>query len=95
MTSFPTASEKPNSAFLQTLTERGFLNQCSDQAALDAALSQGVVSAYIGFDATADSLHVGHLVSIMVLRWLQRTGHKPIVMIGGGTTRIGDPRGDA
>jgi tyrosyl-tRNA synthetase len=91
MTSFPTASEKPNSAFLQTLTERGFLNQCSDQAALDAALRQGVVSAYIGFDATADSLHVGHLVSIMVLRWLQRTGHKPIVMIGGGTTRIGDP----
>ena len=50
-----------------------------------------VVSAYIGFDATADSLHVGHLVSIMILRWLQRTGHKPIVMIGGGTTRIGDP----
>jgi tyrosyl-tRNA synthetase len=91
MTSFPTASEKPNSAFLQALAERGFLNQCSDQAALDAALRQGVVSGYIGFDATADSLHVGHLVSIMVLRWLQRTGHKPIVMIGGGTTRIGDP----
>jgi tyrosyl-tRNA synthetase len=91
MTSLPTAPEKPNSAFLQTLTERGFLNQCSDQAALDAAMRQGVVSAYIGFDATADSLHVGHLVSIMVLRWLQRTGHKPIVMIGGGTTRIGDP----
>jgi tyrosyl-tRNA synthetase len=73
------------------LTERGFLNQCSDRAGLDAAMRQGVVSAYIGFDATADSLHVGHLVSIMVLRWLQRTGHKPIVMIGGGTTRIGDP----
>jgi tyrosyl-tRNA synthetase len=92
MTSVPTAPEKPNSAFLQTLTERGFLNQCSDQAALDAAMRQGVVSAYIGFDATADSsLHVGHLVSIMVLRWLQRTGHKPIVMIGGGSTRIGDP----
>ena len=91
MTIFSTAPEKPNSAFLQTLTERGFLNQCSDQAALDAAMRQGVVSAYIGFDATADSLHVGHLVSIMVLRWLQRTGHKPIVMIGGGTTRIGDP----
>jgi tyrosyl-tRNA synthetase len=91
MTSFPTAFEKPNSAFLRTLTERGFLNQCSDRAGLDAAMRQGVVSAYIGFDATADSLHVGHLVSIMVLRWLQRTGHKPIVMIGGGTTRIGDP----
>jgi tyrosyl-tRNA synthetase len=73
------------------LTERGFLNQCSDRAGLDAAMRQGVVSAYIGFDATAASLHVGHLVSIMVLRWLQRTGHKPIVMIGGGTTRIGDP----
>jgi tyrosyl-tRNA synthetase len=91
MTIFPTAPEKPNSAFLRTLTERGFLNQCSDRAGLDAAMRQGVVSAYIGFDATADSLHVGHLVSIMVLRWLQRTGHKPIVMIGGGTTRIGDP----
>ncbi|WP_207458108.1 tyrosine--tRNA ligase [Azospirillum sp. SYSU D00513] len=81
----------PSSAFLRTLTERGFLNQCSDLAALDGALAQGVVPAYIGFDATADSLHVGHLMSIMTLRWLQRTGHKPIVLIGGGTTRIGDP----
>ena len=91
MTSLPTTSDLPRSAFLRTLTERGFLNQCSDTAALDAALEQGVVPAYIGFDATADSLHVGHLMSIMTLRWLQRCGHKPIVLIGGGTTRIGDP----
>ncbi|MBP2314916.1 tyrosine--tRNA ligase [Azospirillum soli] len=91
MTSLPTTSDLPRSAFLRTLTERGFLNQCSDTAVLDAALEQGVVPAYIGFDATADSLHVGHLMSIMTLRWLQRCGHKPIVLIGGGTTRIGDP----
>ncbi|ATB44010.1 tyrosine--tRNA ligase [Cystobacter fuscus] len=91
MTTPSIASVQPRSAFLRTLTERGFLNQCSDQTALDAALQQGAVPAYIGFDATADSLHVGHLMSIMTLRWLQRTGHKPIVLIGGGTTRIGDP----
>ncbi len=91
MASLSTTSDLPRSAFLRTLTERGFLNQCSDTAALDAALEQGVVPAYIGFDATADSLHVGHLMSIMTLRWLQRCGHKPIVLIGGGTTRIGDP----
>ena len=91
MTSSPTATDGPRSAFLQALAERGFLNQCSDLDALDAAMRDGPVSAYIGFDATADSLHVGHLMSIMALRWLQRTGHKPIVLIGGGTTRIGDP----
>ncbi|MGQ9368367.1 tyrosine--tRNA ligase [Azospirillum sp. ST 5-10] len=91
MTSPSTASNPPRSAFLQALAGRGFLNQCSDLDALDAAMRDGVVSAYVGFDATADSLHVGHLMSIMALRWLQRTGHKPIVLIGGGTTRIGDP----
>ncbi len=91
MTSLLATSDEPQAAFLRTLTERGFLNQCSDRAGLDAVLRRGVVSAYIGFDATADSLHVGHLMSIMTLRWLQQTGHKPIVLIGGGTTRIGDP----
>ena len=81
----------PKSEFLQTLTERGFIHQCTDLEALDAQLSAGPVAAYIGFDATADSLHVGSLVQIMTLRWLQKCGHKPVVLIGGGTTQIGDP----
>lgn len=76
---------------LRTLLARGYVNQCTDLESLDAALSTGVVPAYIGFDATADSLHVGHLLQIMTLRQLQRHGHKPIVLVGGGTTRIGDP----
>ncbi|NIX76991.1 tyrosine--tRNA ligase [Microvirga terricola] len=79
------------SDFLNVLTERGFLHQCTDLAALDARLAAGPVTAYIGFDATADSLHIGSLVQIMTLRWLQRTGNKPIVLVGGGTTRLGDP----
>jgi tyrosyl-tRNA synthetase len=82
---------QPQSPFLKTLTERGFVHQCTDLAALDEALSAGPVSAYIGFDATADSLHAGSLVQIMALRWLQKSGHKPIILIGGGTTQIGDP----
>jgi len=81
----------PQSLFLKTLTERGFIHQCTDLAALDQALCAGPVAAYIGFDATADSLHAGSLVQIMVLRWLQRTGHKPVILMGGGTTQIGDP----
>jgi tyrosyl-tRNA synthetase len=81
----------PRSLFLKTLTERGFIHQCTDLAALDEALSAGPVSAYIGFDATADSLHAGSLVQIMVLRWLQKSGHKPIILMGGGTTQLGDP----
>jgi tyrosyl-tRNA synthetase len=81
----------PQSTFLKTLTERGFIHQCTDLAALDESLSGGPVAAYIGFDATADSLHTGHLLPIMTLRWLQRCGHKPVVLIGGGTTQIGDP----
>lgn len=81
----------PQSTFLRVLSERGFIHQCTDWAALDAAFSGGRVTAYIGFDATADSLHVGHLLSIMALRWLQRTGHRPVVLMGGGTSRIGDP----
>ncbi|KAA0570950.1 tyrosine--tRNA ligase [Azospirillum sp. Sh1] len=81
--------------FLRILRERGFLHQCSDPAddlsGLAATAPDGVLTAYVGFDATAASLHVGHLLSIMALRWLQRTGNRPIVLIGGGTTRIGDP----
>ncbi|MCH8917055.1 MAG: tyrosine--tRNA ligase [Proteobacteria bacterium] len=81
------------SEFLNTVTERGFVHQCTGTAALDAALSAGVVTAYIGFDCTAPSLHVGSLVPIMLLRHLQKTGHKPIVLMGGGTTKVGDPSG--
>jgi tyrosyl-tRNA synthetase len=81
------------SEFLQEATERGFVFQCTDTDALDAALRSGTVTAYIGFDCTADSLHVGSLVQIMILRLLQRHGHRPLVLMGGGTTRIGDPSG--
>lgn len=81
------------SAFLSTLSSRGFIHQCTDEAALDALASDSVVPAYIGFDATADSLHVGSLVQIMMLRHLQKSGHKPVVLMGGGTTKIGDPSG--
>jgi len=80
-----------NSDFLAEAKARGFLFQCTDEAALDAALSAGVVAGYIGFDPTADSLHVGSLTQIMLLRLLQKHGHKPIVLAGGGTGRIGDP----
>jgi tyrosyl-tRNA synthetase len=83
----------PLSPFLQEATDRGFVFQCTDTEALDAALRAGVVSAYIGFDCTADSLHVGNLVGIMILRLLQKHGHRPVPLIGGGTTRIGDPSG--
>jgi tyrosyl-tRNA synthetase len=73
------------------MATRGYLADCTDLQALDEALLAGVVPAYIGYDATAASLHVGHLLNIMVLRWLQKTGHKPITLMGGGTTKIGDP----
>jgi tyrosyl-tRNA synthetase len=79
------------SDFLRVMFERGFLADCTDYQALDDALVKGVVPAYIGYDATAASLHVGHLMNIMVLRWLQKTGHKPITLMGGGTTKVGDP----
>jgi len=79
--------------FLAEAQARGFIHQCTDTEALSAALTAGPVSAYIGFDCTADSLHVGSLVSIMLLRLLQRHGHRPVVLMGGGTTRIGDPSG--
>ncbi|MEO5373416.1 MAG: tyrosine--tRNA ligase [Alphaproteobacteria bacterium] len=82
------------SDFLRTITARGFIHQCTDLAGLDAGLTAtGPVTAYIGFDCTADSLHVGSLIQIMLLRWLQKCGHKPIVLMGGGTTRVGDPSG--
>jgi tyrosyl-tRNA synthetase len=81
------------SDFLRTLTERGFIHQCSDLAGLDAKAASGDLIAYIGFDCTGPSLHVGHLLSIMMLSWLQKTGGKPIPLMGGGTTRVGDPSG--
>ncbi|MDN3568807.1 tyrosine--tRNA ligase [Paeniroseomonas aquatica] len=81
----------PTSDFLRQAHERGYIHQVTDTEALDAKLRAGVVSGYIGFDCTADSLHVGHLVSIMLLRLMQRTGHKPVALMGGGTTKIGDP----
>jgi tyrosyl-tRNA synthetase len=83
----------PRSEFLTALTERGFIHQCTDIDGLDALCAEGPIRAYIGFDCTADSLHVGSLVQIMMLHWLQKTGHKPIVLMGGGTTKIGDPSG--
>ena len=81
------------SDFLRTLTERGYIHQQTDAAGLDRRARTGIVTAYIGFDATADSLHVGSLVQIMLLRRLQQTGHRPIVLMGGGTTKVGDPSG--
>jgi tyrosyl-tRNA synthetase len=85
------AMSTPRSAFLAAARERGFVHQCTDLDALDQRLGEGRVAGYVGYDCTADSLHVGSLVSIMLLRLWQRCGHKPIVLMGGGTTRIGDP----
>ncbi len=82
---------KYKSEFLNILQERGFIHQCSDFETLDAKLTKGVQSAYIGFDATATSLHIGNLTGIMMLHWFQITGHKPITLMGGGTSKIGDP----
>ena len=81
----------PKSDFLHVISERGFLADCTDLQALDEALVSGVVPGYIGYDATAQSLHVGHLLNIMLLRWMQKTGHQPITLMGGGTTKVGDP----
>src|ERR1700733_14104583 len=81
------------SDFLRILTERGYIHQQTDAEGLDRRALSGIVTAYIGFDATADSLHVGNLVGIMLLRRLQQTGHRPIVLMGGGTTKVGDPSG--
>ena len=81
------------SDFLRILTERGFVHQCSDAEGLDVLAQTGQVVAYVGYDCTAPSLHVGSLISIMMLYWLQKTGSRPIVLMGGGTTRVGDPSG--
>ncbi len=81
------------SSFLQVLSERGYIQQCSDEVALDTAAQEGIITAYTGYDCTAPSLHIGNLVSIMMMRKLQQTGHRPIVLIGGGTTKVGDPSG--
>ncbi|MBN41951.1 MAG: tyrosine--tRNA ligase [Alphaproteobacteria bacterium] len=81
------------SDFIQTLVARGYLHQCTNLEALDARAADGSITAYVGYDATADSLHIGNLVSIMMLHWLQKTGHQPIVLMGGGTTKVGDPSG--
>ena len=81
------------SEFMRVIHERGYVHQCTDAVGLDALAERGEVVAYVGYDCTADSLHIGHLVSIMMLRWLQRTGQTPIVLMGGGTTKVGDPSG--
>ena len=88
MTDFECRSE-----LLKCLQSRGFMQQCTDISALDKRAQDAPIVAYTGFDATADCLHVGNLVQIMMLRWLQHYGHKPIVLMGGGTTKIGDPSG--
>ncbi|SFL23421.1 tyrosine--tRNA ligase [Methylorubrum salsuginis] len=83
----------PQSDFLKVLTERGYIHQASDIEGIDAAAREGRLTTYVGYDCTAASLHVGHLLSIMMLHWLQATGGKPIALMGGGTTRVGDPSG--
>lgn len=82
---------RPKSDFLNVMIQRGYLADCTDMQALDEALTEGPVTAYIGYDATAASLHVGHLLNIMMLRWFQKTGNRPITLMGGGTTKVGDP----
>ncbi|GJE39848.1 tyrosine--tRNA ligase [Methylobacterium persicinum] len=88
-----TADFTPKSDFLRILSERGYIHQGSDLAGIDAAAQEGRLTTYVGYDCTAASLHVGHLLSIMMLHWLQATGGKPIALMGGGTTRVGDPSG--
>ncbi len=83
----------PRSDFLRILRERGFIHQCSDPAGLDALAARGEVTAYVGYDCTARSLHIGNFLTMMMLYWLQQTGNKPMTLMGGGTTRIGDPSG--
>ena len=85
---------KFQSDFMNALTERGYIHQVSDEGGIDALAKAGKLTAYVGYDATAPSLHVGSLISIMMLHWLQATGAgKPIALMGGGTTRVGDPSG--
>ncbi|MCG8447695.1 MAG: tyrosine--tRNA ligase, partial [Hyphomicrobiales bacterium] len=87
------SSDSGAADFLSVLEERGFIQQCSDREGLQAALKEKPLTAYIGFDCTGPSLHVGHMLGIMMLRHLQKSGHKPIVLMGGGTTKVGDPSG--
>jgi len=82
---------QPKSDFLRVMRDRGYIHQVTDAEALDAAFRSGVVTTYVGYDCTADSLHIGSLISIMMLRWLQKCGHRPITLMGGGTTKVGDP----
>lgn len=82
---------QPKSDFLRIMSERGYLADCTDYEGLDRALLAGPITAYIGYDATAASLHVGHLLNIMMLRWFQKTGNRPLTLMGGGTTKVGDP----
>nr|WP_240606365.1 tyrosine--tRNA ligase [Phenylobacterium kunshanense] len=96
----PSSNEMPamsepafKSEFLKTMQARGYIHQVSHPEELDSAAASGIVTAYVGFDATAPSLHVGNLISIMMLRRLQQAGHKPVVLMGGGTTKVGDPSG--
>jgi tyrosyl-tRNA synthetase len=87
------AKQTHQSEFMRVMQERGFIHQCTNAEELDKRLGKDRLAAYIGFDATAPSLHAGSLMQIMALRWLQKTGHKPIVLLGGGTTKVGDPSG--
>jgi tyrosyl-tRNA synthetase len=87
------ATFKPKSDFIRVMQERGYIHQCSDVEDLDKLAAEGVVTAYVGYDATATSLHIGNLISLMMLRRLQQAGHRPIVVMGGGTTKVGDPSG--
>ena len=81
------------SEFLNVLATRGFIHQVSEPDALDQLAASSKITAYIGFDCTAASLHIGSLLPIMMLHWMQQTGHRPIALMGGGTTRVGDPSG--
>ncbi len=91
MSEIDIAAFKPKSDFVRVLQERGYIHQATDIEGLDKAACEGVITAYIGFDATAASLHVGSLIQIMMLRRLQQTGHRPLPLMGGGTTKVGDP----
>ena len=89
----PGPTHQYQSSFLKLLSERGQLHDCTDKAALDSRMRTDIVTGYIGFDCTAPSLHIGSLSQIMILRRLQQSGHRPIVVMGGGTTKVGDPSG--
>ena len=86
-------NKNARSDFLNIIIERGFIHQITDSQNLDLNASEGLITGYIGFDCTAPSLHVGSLIQIMMLRWFQKSGHVPKVLMGGGTTKVGDPSG--